>query len=82
MQILSMQAFPTASVQAELVHLCMLPQDLRLYHNKLTEERYPPQQNNPPLLMFTTCFPASPFEDSAGSICKCFLSILEEAVES
>lgn len=32
--------------------------------------------------MCTTCFPASPFEDSTGSICKCFLSILEEAVES
>lgn len=36
----------------------------------------------PEVHMFTMCFPASPFEDSTGSICKCFLSILEKAVES
>lgn len=42
------------------------------------------QEEPPPteVHMFNTCFPASPFEDSAGSICKRFLSIMEEAVNS
>lgn len=77
-QIDAMQVFP--AVQAELVHLCMATlfyQDLL----SVLQQADRGKQNNLPFLMFTMCFPASPFEDSTGNICKCFHSILEEAVE-
>lgn len=52
-----------------------------LYHRqrKIIHQAEPPPTE---VHMFNTCFSASLFEDSAGSICKCFLSILEEAVNS
>lgn len=84
--MVAMAALPVALARAELALLGMaplFPQGLLSVSQQAERKNIHHSRTAPPQFhMFTTFFPASPFEDSTGIICKCFLSILEEAVDS